>query len=130
MKKLILTLGIFLAGIMFVNAQDKADAVAAKFVNKITEVCGLTPDQVAKLQPVAEDYIKTRKANKQQYATDPDGYRSATKTLNQNYKAQLKSILSPEQINKLEAYHTQQKANKQNWKGEQGENDGPVSNEK
>lgn len=107
MKKIILTFGIFLAGVFLVNAQDKA---ATKLVDHLTQVCGLTPDQVSKLQPIAEDYIKARRANRQQYANSPDSLRMANKANNKNYKAQLNTILTPDQQQKLKDYNEKQRA--------------------
>ena len=123
MKKLILTFSILLAGLVMVNAQDKTAAKATKLVNRINQACGLTPDQVSKLQPIAESYIKTREANKQQYANNHDSLKSANKANNQNYKAQLNAILIPDQQTKLKAYNAQQRANKKSEKGASQEGD-------
>ncbi len=109
MKNLILTFGLLISGIFFVAAQSKIDNKAANLVSQLNQICGLTPDQAAKLQPVAENYLKTRKANKIQYATDPEGRKSANKIATENYKAQLQSILTPDQIAKIKEYHTQQR---------------------
>ena len=119
MKKLILTFSILLASLVLVNAQDKTAAKATKLVNRINQACTLTPDQVSKLQPIAESYIKAREANKQQYANDPAGLKSANKTSNENYKAQLKTILTPDQQAKLKAYMEQQRANRKGSGGGQ-----------
>jgi len=116
MKKLILTFSILLAGLVMVNAQDKTNAKATKLVDRINQACGLTSDQVSKLQPIAESYIKAREANKQQYANDPASLKSANKTNNQNYKAQLSSILTPDQQQKLKDYMTQQRAQRKDKK--------------
>lgn len=101
MKKLILTFGLFLAVIFVVNAQDKSDKVTTKMVNHITQVCGLSDDQVAKVQPIVADFVKTRIANKQQYANDPAGLKAANKTNRENYISQLKTVLTADQIEKL-----------------------------
>jgi len=119
MKRLILTFSILLASLVMVNAQDKATAKATKLVNHLTQVCGLTPDQVSKLQPIAESYIKTKEANKQQYANDPAGLKSANRTNNQNYKGQLNTVLTPDQQQKLKDYMAQQKANRKSSGGSQ-----------
>lgn len=111
-----------LAGLMLVNAQDNTSAKATKLINHISQICALTPDQVSKLQPIAENYIKAREANKQQYANDPAGLKSANRTNNQNYKAQLKTILTPEQQQKLKDYMAQQRANRK--AGSSGESSG------
>lgn len=120
MKKLILTFSILLASFMVGKAQDNTTAKATKLVNHINQVCGLTPDQVSKLQPIAESYIKAREANKQQYANDPAGLKSANRTNNQNYKAQLKTILTPDQQQKLKDYMAQQRANRQHRESSTG----------
>lgn len=124
MKKLILTFSILLAGLVTVNAQNKIADKATKMVNKLTEVCGLTADQVAKIQPIAEAYVKTREANKQQYANDPVGLKAANKKSNQSYKAQLQTILTPDQQQKLKDYLAQQKANRQNSKASSSDEGG------
>ena len=110
MKKLLLTFGIFLAGIAFVNAQDKAAAATTKMVDHITQVCNLTPDQVTKVQPMIASFVKTREANKQQYAGDKAGMQSANKTNRQNLKAQLQTVLTADQQAKLKADNAQRKS--------------------
>jgi hypothetical protein len=124
MKRLILTFSILLAGLVMVNAQDKTTEKATKLVNHLNQVCGLTSDQVSKLQPIAESYIKTREANKQQYANDPAGLKSADRTNNQNYKAQVKAILTPDQQQKYQDYMAQQKAQRQSKKSSGTEESG------
>jgi hypothetical protein len=109
MKKLILTFGIFLAGIFFVNAQDKPDR-ATNLVNHLTQICSLTPDQVSKVQPLAEDFFKSRDANKQQYANDPDGLKTANRATNKDYKTKLYAILTPDQQEKLKEANEQRRA--------------------
>jgi hypothetical protein len=121
MKKLILTFSILLAGLVTVNAQDKTAAKATKMVNHINQACGLTSDQVSKLQPIAENYIKTREANKQQYANDSASLRNANKISNQNYKTQVNAILTPDQQQKLKDYMAQQRANRKSQK--EGDNE-------
>ncbi|HTB33160.1 MAG TPA: hypothetical protein VK808_14120 [Bacteroidia bacterium] len=113
MKKLFLTFGIFLAGMLFVNAQDKVTTGATKLINKLTEVCSLTPDQAAKLQPVAESFVKAHKDNKQKYANDPAGLKTANKSVNSTYKSQLQAVLTPDQMKKFAVYNAQKKGNKQ-----------------
>lgn len=109
MKKLILTFGVFLAGIFFVNAQDKTDK-ATKLMNNITKICSLTPDQVTKIKPITEGFIKTQEANKQQYANDPNGLTAANKASMKDYKTKLDAILTPEQEEKLKEANQARKA--------------------
>jgi len=113
MKKLILTFGIFLAGIFFVNAQAQPDR-ATKLINRITQICNLTPDQVTKAQPLAEQFFKDRDANKQQYANDPAGLKTANIATRKDYKTKLYAILTPDQQQKLKAANEQRKANMKN----------------
>jgi len=117
MKKVILTFGIILAGIFCANAQDKA---TAKMVDHLTQVCQLTPDQVSKVQPIVANYISARKANKEKYASDPDGLKGADKAANKEYKSQLNAILTPDQIQKLKDYNAQRRAAR---KGQQSGDD-------
>jgi len=119
MKKLILTFGIFLAGIVFVNAQDAAANKTTKVLNHITEVCGLTPDQVSKVQPVVADYVKTRMANKAQYASDAKRLKAANQAAGRNYQTQLKATLTPDQFQKLKEARAQHQANKQGGQTQQ-----------
>jgi Spy/CpxP family protein refolding chaperone len=121
MKKFILIAGIFLAGVFFANAQDKTDAKATKLVNRITQICSLTPDQVTKVQPLAEEFIKAREANKQQYANDPDGLKNANKATTKSYKAKLDAIITPEQQQKLKEANEQRKAKMKNGSATQSE---------
>ncbi len=109
MKKLVLTFGIFLAGIFYVNAQDKG---TSKMMDHLTQVCQLTPDQVSRVQPIVENYEKAKKANKTQFANDPSSLKGANKTAKENYKNQLKAVLTPEQMEKLKAANAQHKGGK------------------
>ena len=109
MKKFIVTFGIILAGICYVNAQDKADS---KMLDHLTQVCQLSPDQVSKVKPIIENYVSSRKANKQKYAGDKTAMKSADKALKENYKSQLKTVLTPDQMERLKADIAQHKTSK------------------
>lgn len=111
MKKLLLTFGIFLAGIFFVNAQDKTDAKATKLVNRLTQICSLTSDQVSQVQPLAVEFIKAREANKQQYANDSQGLKTANRATTKSYKVKLDAILTSDQQEKLKEANAQRRAN-------------------
>ena len=58
MKKLILTLGIFLSGIVCIHAQeaqgDNTEKQTQTMVTKLTQVCTLTSDQVSKVTPYSK----------------------------------------------------------------------------
>ncbi len=119
MKRLILTLGLIIAGIFCVNAQEKGDKIANKMVSHLTQVCGLSDDQVAKVQPIVADFIKTRMANKQQYANDAAGLKAANKTNRENYKNQLKTVLTADQVEKLKADMKNRRGNKRGGEEEE-----------
>ena len=113
MKKLILTLGIVLATIFTATAQDaKGDKQADKVLAEYTSVAQITPDQSAKIKPMIESFIATRKANKEKYANDAAGLKTANKENKENFKTQLKTVLSEDQINKIEEYNKQKREEK------------------
>ena len=126
MKKLILTFGIFLAGIFFVNAQDNTstDNRPSNLVTHLTQICGLTSDQVSKVQPLAVDFFKTRDANKQQYANDPAGLKKANMQARKSYKAKLDAILTPDQQEKLNEAKEKRKAEMMKKGGASADPDG------
>jgi hypothetical protein len=117
MKKLILTIAIVLTGIFSVNAQEQSGP-ADRMVNDYTNAAQLTPDQAAKIKPMLDNFITVRKTNKEKYANDANGLKAANKTNKENLKAQLKTVLTAEQIEKLDEYQKmkkerQEKANQQ-----------------
>ena len=124
MKKLILTFGIVIAGLCSVYAQTKGDKATAKLVDKLTQICQLSPEQVTKVQPIVADFVNGRISNKQQYGNDPVALKSANKANRENYKAQLKTVLSPEQMHTLKAYEEQHKGNRQGEQEEKQQDDG------
>lgn len=119
MKKLILAFGIILAGVFSVHAQEnKADKETNKMVTTLTNVCQLTPDQVAKVQPMISTFVQTKIANKQKYVNDADGLRTANKENRENLKSQLNTVLTTDQQEKYKGYMKEQKEKKQESKGE------------
>jgi len=114
MKKLILTFGIFLAGVVFVNAQitappNAANSPSQKMITHLTQVCSLTPDQTVKIKPIADAVVKAHQENKQKYANNPEGLKNANKSVNESFKTQLKAILTPDQMAKFTADMAQRK---------------------
>lgn len=114
MKKLILTLGIFLSGIAFVQAQaagnDGSDKKATAVMNGINTACHLTTAEMNKIKPFVIQFVQTKEANKQKLASNPEELKVANRTNNQQFKSNLKTVLSDEQMNALVAYYKQQKA--------------------
>ena len=106
---LTLLMSIFCAGISFAQQQGQQEQKvkptpeerAAKRVEMMKESLNLTPEQVAKLQPVqtqfAKDQERTRKAAKEN--------QKEMKAQKEAYDAQLKSILTPEQYQKYQEQH-------------------------
>jgi hypothetical protein len=102
MKKLILTFGIVLAGLFTAQAQEqKTDNKADKVITEYTSVAQLTPDQVTKVKPMVESFIATKKANKEKYANDAEGMKTANKANRENLITQLSTVLSADQIQKI-----------------------------
>ena len=116
MKKLILTFGIFLGGICLVNAQSTAAAAtnpSEKIIAHLTTVCAITNEQIVKIKPIAKAVVNARQANQKKYAGNPDGLKAANKSVNEDFKNQLKTILTKDQMEKLNADMAQHKAAQQ-----------------
>ncbi len=103
MKKIILILAIVLTGIFSVNAQDQSSPTD-RIIAQYTNVAQLTPEQVTKTRPMFDSFVATRKANKEKYANNPEGLKTANQTNKENLKAQLKTVLTAEQMEKIEEY--------------------------
>jgi hypothetical protein len=115
MKKLILTFGIVLATLFSVTAQSaagasKVDQQTEKIMTEYTSVASLTPDQVTKVKPMVSSYLTTKQANKEKYASDADGMKTANKQNLDNLLIQLKTVLSDDQVNKIKAHMDEKKA--------------------
>jgi hypothetical protein len=67
------------------------------------EVCGLGPTQVAKLKPIVDEFVQTQTLNKRKYNKDPKALDAANEKARDHYKAQVKSILTPDQISEFKA---------------------------
>jgi len=105
MKKLVLTLGIIMAGLFTVNAQvdSPAEKQTEKLTTEYTKACSLTPDQVTKVKPLIEKFVEAKMADKKKYANDADGLKKADKAAKDALIADLKPILSAEQQQKMQA---------------------------
>jgi predicted component of type VI protein secretion system len=110
MKKIILVLGIILLGISCNNEQKKMDKMNNKILTRITNVCQLSPEQVTKILPITENFVKLRQATKDKYSKDQDGFKSAMEVNRKNFIDTIKTILTPDQFEKLKASFQQQKA--------------------
>jgi len=101
MKKLILTLGIFLSGVLLVQAQSATASVDKKtstLTGKITKACNLTSDQVTKVTPFIAQFVQTRTTNMQKFANDPTNLKTANHSNAMTLKTNLKTVLSDAQM--------------------------------
>jgi hypothetical protein len=113
MKKLVLTLGIIFIGLITLHAQDASiEKQSTKLVNEYASVAQMTPDQAAKVRPILESFLATRKENKEKYAGNPQALKTANKANKENMKTQLQAVLSPDQIQKIENYNREKKEEK------------------
>lgn len=110
MKKLIVTLGIFLSAIICVQAQDaNIGKQADNLTTKITNACHLSPDQQTKIKPFVMQFLQARNQDKQKYANDQGGLKNAIKADRMQFKSNLQTVLTPEQMTELKNYFKQQR---------------------
>lgn len=117
MKKLILALGIFFSGVLFAQAQQPAatpEKQAEKMINKVTEVCSLTSDQVNRVTPLIKQFVNTRAENRAKYANNKQELQEANKENRDNLHNNLKPILSEDQMAKLKEYMKEKKESQGN----------------
>ena len=114
MKKLILTCSILIAGVCIAFSQAKTPAPAPaqasanapsaeKMMAKMKSIITLTPDQEAKLKPMMETFIKAKADNQTKYASNPNELKEANDKAKDAYKAQIKTVLTPDQQAKMKA---------------------------
>jgi hypothetical protein len=123
MKKLLLTAGICMTSLFFVQAQTTAPASAAaaapltaqqyseKMMTAITATCHLTSDQAAKVKPVITEFVNSMLANKQKFGTDKDKLKAANQATKKERDTKLNGILSAEQQKQFAAKEAEMKAN-------------------
>lgn len=112
MKKLIVTLGIFLSAVLGVQAQQANVSVEKQVTHltgKITDACHLTADQTTKIKPFVQQFVEARKADKDKYANDQNGMKSAMKTNRMQLENNLKTVLSADQMTALHNYWKEQR---------------------
>lgn len=101
MRKLILFTGIFLTGIISLNAQDITEAQISKEVNHLNKVCELSPKQEEDVRPIVEEYLKARKANELRCGNDTKELNKANKAAKEDYLVKLRGVLASNQFEKL-----------------------------
>jgi len=111
MKKTILAFVIILIGIGCNNI-PQSQKKSTEILEKMTNVCQFNPDQANKLSPIIEDFVKTRTDNMNKYEMNPQELKNANDSNRVHFMNKIKTILTPEQLEKLKAYWAQQRANK------------------
>jgi len=130
---LTLIMSIFCAGTSFAQKSDKQvqknqrtqmtpEERAAKRAERMKETLNLTPEQAAKLQTAQTQFAKEKKQIREESHQKMKAQREA-------YDAQLKTILTPEQYQKLQAQRKEMKkggkrGGKWNKDGKTGNRDG------
>jgi Spy/CpxP family protein refolding chaperone len=111
MKKIILTVGICVASLLSIQAQQTMkksaptiDQKVDKMMGILTSICNLTPDQVTKVKPIVTETVQATTANKQQYGSDKDKLKAANQATLKTERAKLNAILTPDQQAKLTTY--------------------------
>jgi predicted component of type VI protein secretion system len=123
MKKIIfIVLGIILVGIGCTNEQKRMDKMTNKLLTRISNTCQLSPDQVTKITPIAESFVKLRKETKDKYENDQEAFRNAMEINRKKFIDTIKTILTPDQFEKLKTSFQQQRA-KQSAEQEGGSQD-------
>ncbi|HTA28264.1 MAG TPA: hypothetical protein VK809_10770 [Bacteroidia bacterium] len=109
MKKIILTLGLFLSGISIVSVQasvpqeaHQASATSSR-LESIKKTCNLTPDQTTKVQSLLNDYEATKATNEKANKSNPAGLKEAQKKNSYDFNQKLVKVLTPEQMKALNA---------------------------
>ena len=121
MKKLLLTAGICLCSLFFVQAQQAvqqtaqptADQQSEKMMTGLTKACGLSADQVTKAKPIVTKFVNARIANKQKLGTDKDKFKAANQESMKTMNTKLNAILNADQQKQLVAYEKEKMAEKQ-----------------
>jgi hypothetical protein len=109
MKKLLLSLGIILSLASCNNEQKQAEKMEKRMVEKISSACQPTPDQQAKIKVAVEDYINLRLSYRHKYANNQDSLDLENKIAKNNYINTLKTILTPDQVDKVQNAFKQEK---------------------
>lgn len=129
MKTLVLLLCLALVGatVNTAQAQDRsankpsAEEMATKKTTKLTEVLSLTKEQQTQVHSIVLTKINKHQELKNTRLTE-DERRAGMKEVRANFDAQLKGILTAEQMAKYEAHNAEMKKNKH---GHQHKGKGP-----
>jgi hypothetical protein len=119
---------VLLAGIIACNSSKKhgenidPEKQVAKLMEDFQEACKLTPDEVAKVQPIVQTFVNARIASIKQYGDDKQSLKPAMETNRKNFIATLSVVLSPDQMNAFEQYMKQKAEERRNANGQDGGN--------
>jgi hypothetical protein len=118
MKKLLLTAGICLSALVFVQAQQTAvattpDQQVEKMMTNLTTACKLSADQVTKAKPIVTEFVNAKIANKQKLGSDKDKMKAANQASMKAMNTKLNTVLNADQQKQLAAYEKEKMAEKQ-----------------
>ena len=127
MRKVILTIGICVAGLISVQAQQTATGAAStaktgpvtkeqqaeKLMNKMKTACNLTPQQIEKVKPIVTEFVSARMENKQKLGSDKDKMQAANQASMKTMNAKLATVLNADQQAKWTAAEKEMKAEMQ-----------------
>lgn len=119
MKKIILVLGIIVLAIGCNSEQKRMNKISTKLLTRITNVCQLNPDQVTKITPIVENFVKLRKETKEKYQNDQEAFRNAMELNRGKFIDTIKTIITPDQFEKLKTSFQQQKEKQTGQGGDQ-----------
>jgi hypothetical protein len=103
MKTLIIAISIFLSGIGIGYAQEQI-ATNINLTDELKELCNLTPEQVAKVQPIVSDFEKKRDDTYKKYCHNRPLLNKAVTKNRWNFETKLIGILTPSQMGLLKAF--------------------------
>ncbi|HXB12052.1 MAG TPA: hypothetical protein VNZ45_08715 [Bacteroidia bacterium] len=128
MKRYIMVAFVLLAGIIGCNS-DKKNAAnmdpekqVARLMADFQEACKLSPDQVAKVQPIVQTFVNARIASVRQYGEDKQSLKPAMEANRKNFKESLSVVLTPEQMTAFEQYMKQKAEARRNANQDGGNN--------
>ena len=121
MKKYFLILVVFLfAGITFAGAQNaRGQKQVDRIMNNLQQACQPTPGQSSRMLPMVQNFVNIRMQNRKKYAANQDAFRAANQDNMKNFRANLATVLSPQQMQQFKAYMKQQRAQMQQQQRQQ-----------
>lgn len=118
MKKLLLLLYIALTAFGCNDEQKRIDKMATKMANNVNTACQLSADQQTKVKAAAREFDSTKIVNIDKYAKDQEVLLNLNNIARTTYIGKLKTILTPDQLDKLKAWHEQHKDGQQGKESE------------